>query len=900
MMLKFYQIMLFSKSFVPILFLSLWSATSIVAQEVQPKFKSKVVVVQFDSDVIVGKNRTDNSGIDQLFSEYGVYNIEPVYPVLEYVEPTPKTRHNILHLRRTYYVHYNAKENPIKVSGVFSLHEDIVYAEPVLIHQFYHSEPQTAPDDPLFAEQETYLNLVRLPEAWNQVKSDNPPNGTIVVIAIVDTGGDWDHEDLLDNVWVNEDEIPDNGVDDDNNGYIDDIHGINLNNRMNNDPHPVDPEIMELGHGTGVAGVASAVTDNGIGMTGSSWNAKLMHINTSCAQDGDCDPYRGVLYAAINGADIINTSWGGPAGGLQLRMINQTLDLVTDMGSLVVAAAGNDGLNKDLVEAYPDGHPRVLSVGATVSDSPALAEEFTDFGKTVDIYAPGVKIYSPLPNNQYNKFDGTSQSSPLVAGIAALVKTKFPQMSADELREHVRLSSDDIDTENSPFEGMINGGLINAQASLSDLSVPAVRIKTWSWEDEGDGQIDPGDEVTIKINLINYLVDANQLTVELLPYQSTASITVIDSKKSLGILRSGESIDVEFKISVDASAPPNSYSVLSLRIQDGSFIDEPDAIGLEIHTRADLIVNALQALYTSTDGDNWENLVLGSKWNFRASLTLGDLIGWHGLAVVQNRVESVFLVENNLSGKIPPELGQFPGLRSLALVSNPRLTGPIPKELSDLSDLENLTLAFNQISGSIPPQLGRLSKLKLLTLQNNQLSGTVPPELGQLTNIEQLLLADNKLTGSLPMSFTQLESLRVLVISGQDLCAPQDDQFQQWLKGLEFFDGETCTPVGVNESFDQQSLPEHFVVHGNYPNPFLENTQLVFDLPWESQLQLEVVDVIGRRVLTLPAKTISAGWGKRITIHGEPLSPGIYLYRLVADSPTNHSLQTGRIIKLRD
>ena len=199
-----------------------------------------------------------------------------------------------------------------------------------------------------------------------------------------------------------------------------------------------------------------------------------------------------------------------------------------------------------------------------------------------------------------------------------------------------------------------------------------------------------------------------------------------------------------------------------------------------------------------------------------------------------------------------------------------------------------------------PPQLGRLSKLKLLTLQNNQLSGTVPPELGQLTNIEQLLLADNKLTGSLPMSFTQLESLRVLVISGQDLCAPQDDQFQQWLKGLEFFDGETCTPVGVNESFDRQSLPEHFVVHGNYPNPFLEKTQLVFDLPWESLLQLEVVDVIGRRVLTLPAKTISAGWGKRITIHGESLSPGIYLYRLIADAPINHSLQTGRIIKLRD
>jgi len=890
----------------PIFLLFIWTSTSAIAQETVAKFKPQVVVVQFMPDVMVGKTQTDHSGINQLFSKYGVHSIESIYPILAYVEPTPTTRQNILDLQRTYYVHYDLQESPLKVSDDFSLDEAVVYAEPVLIHQFYHSVSMADPDDPMFSEQQVYFNHVHLPEAWSQVKSENPRNDTTVVIAIVDTGGDWDHEDLRENAWTNEDEIPNNGIDDDNNGYVDDIHGINLSNRntMDNDPHPVDLEIMDLGHGTAVAGAASAVTDNATGMTGASWNAQLMHINVSCAEDGECDPYRGIVYAAINGADIINTSWGGATGGRELRRIRQTLDLVTDMGSLVVGATGNNGSNKDLIKTYPDGHPRVLSVGSTENDSPTLVEEFssggqTDFGKTVDIYAPGIQIVSTVPNHQYGKFDGTSLSAPLVAGIAALVKTNFPDISADELREQIRISYEDIDTENSSFEGKINGGLINASASLSNPTLPAVRIKNWSWEDEGDRQIDPGDEVTIKVTLINYLADAKQLSVELAPHESISFITVKDSQKSLGALNSGNSTEVEFVISADASAPPNSYAVLSLRIVDGSFHDEPDVMVLEIHPRTDLIVKPLQALYTSTDGDNWENLFLGVKWNFTPSLTLGDLIGWHGIAVVQNRVEAVVLAENNLSGVIPPELGQFPGLKLLALASNPRLTGAIPKELSGLSDLEQLTLAYNQLSGSIPPELGQISNLKSLNLQNNQLSGTIPSELGQLSKLEQLSLSENQLTGTLPMSFIQLESLKTLDISGQGLCAPTDDQFQKWIKGLDFFNGPTCTPVGIEEISENQSLPEHFVVHGNYPNPFLESTHLMFDLPWESQVHLEVIDIIGRRALTLAPITVSAGWKKSITVHSESLPSGLYLYRLIANSATEYSVQTGRFTKIR-
>ena len=175
----------------------------------------------------------------------------------------------------------------------------VTYAEthavPVLANRLMGPDVTVEPDDSLFSDQ-TYLRHMRLPEAWDIVKGEdgNPP----VVIAITDLGGDWRHEDLLANVWTNENEIPGNGIDDDNNGFIDDVHGVNTLNRDDTDNDPYTPGGNP--HGTHVAGAASAVTDNSAGVAGAAWNAHLMHISGF---------YPGILYAAANGADIINASW---------------------------------------------------------------------------------------------------------------------------------------------------------------------------------------------------------------------------------------------------------------------------------------------------------------------------------------------------------------------------------------------------------------------------------------------------------------------------------------------------------------------------------------------------------------------------------------------------------------
>ncbi len=952
------------------------------AQEPAPEFNDQVVVVQFEPGIVIGEGAAKTnllSGFDRAAERYDVYRIERVYPFLDHVEPIPKTAENLDALRRTYYVRYGVQTDPKRVSMDFSSEFGVVYAEPVLVTRRYGSVFQEEPDDPQYAQQ-SYLELVHLPEAWDLVKAEDASEP--VVIAIVDTGGDWDHEDLQANVWTNEDEISDNGLDDDDNGFIDDVHGVNFNNGddTDNDPTP-DPTLLgETGHGTAVAGTASAVTDNGVGVAGAAWNAKLMHVNVFCTEEEFCDPFEGILYAASNGADIINTSWGGFSGGEELRMISQALDLATDMGALVVAAAGNEFSNNDLQPSYPDGHPRVLSVGATERDSRQLAE-FSNFGRSVDIYAPGVKINTTLPNDEYANNEcppdddecflvsGTSFSSPLVSGIAALVKTRFPDISPDELRERLRLSAENIDSDNSLpiYAGHLNGGLVNAEASLQAVTVPAVRVQEWSWEDsDGNQQVDSGDKVTIDVTLTNYLTATEQLNVKLVPLESYSHITLLEAEKSIGVLETGGSVTVTFSFSVAADAAPTRGTHFSVQIRDGSFMDEPDVLNIfGRHNLLDLI-EALRALYQSTNGDNWND---NTGWDVTATPTVEDLNMWFGVQVLEDRIE-IRLPANNLEGIIPPELGQATSLRSLWLPAN-QLSGSIPQELGQLVELEGLILSYNSLSGPIPPELGQLSRLhsflvelnafsgpippelgqlselrnlflsnnqlagpipteltqlsKLVALRldkneltgpipselgqltdlnelwldNNQLTGTVPSELGQLLELIELDLSNNALTGSLPRSLMQLMNLEALTFGGQELCAPQDDEFQEWLKKIEYVMGPTCTTVAIEETNDGASLPEKFAVHGNYPNPFQETTQLTFDLPWQARVRVEVIDVIGRHVLSVPESDMMAGWSKNVELNGAALPAGLYLYRVIADSPIERSVQVGRFVRTR-
>ncbi|MCY4558826.1 MAG: S8 family serine peptidase, partial [Chloroflexi bacterium] len=372
-------------------------APTALAQE-EPAYKAGVVVVQFSPEVSI-PNKAARAGLqdfDRRAAGYGVHLIARVYPFLDHVEPTPKTRRNLLALRRTYCVHYTADALPKEVAADLASMPGVVYAEPVLINRMQAGHGQRVdPNDPRFGDQ-AELRLLQLPEAWDVVRGEE--GAPQVVIAVVDGGGEWRHEDLRANVWTNPGEIADNGIDDDDNGFIDDVHGVNFANDDDTDNDPTGlPETPDAAlHGTASAGSASAVTDNGVGIASAAWNAELMHINIDCGRTegdgGPCFGYEGILYAAANGADIINASWSGLRRFDEaVKFLDQTLDLATDMGALVVAAASNNNLNNDLFRFYPARNPRVLSVGATEKATRRRAG-FSNYGKLVNVFAPGEDI----------------------------------------------------------------------------------------------------------------------------------------------------------------------------------------------------------------------------------------------------------------------------------------------------------------------------------------------------------------------------------------------------------------------------------------------------------------------------------------------------------------------------
>ena len=994
----------------------LWAVPPTRAQE-PPNFESQVVVVQIEPDVAIveGATKTGLEVFDRTAARYGVHTVERVFPFLDHVQPTPKTRRNLVALRHTYYVRYSAADDPERVAKALASAPGVVYAEPVIINRLLESEVRVEPDDSLFSDQ-TYLRHLRLPEAWDIVKGEDisPP----VVIAIVDNGTDWRHEDLLANVWTNADEIPDNGIDDDNNGLVDDVHGANFcdGEDSNNDPfHPT-----RSWHGTPVAGTAGGVTNNGIGVAGAAWNAQLMHV---CGIG-----YTGILYAAANGADIINASWGGgdhPGS----NYIAQSLDLATDMGALVVAAAGNDNLNHDLYAFYPSSYPRVLSVGATAKDSRRRAS-FSNYGKTVNVFAPGVGIVTTDLDDEYiSAASGTSFSSPLVSGVAALVKTRYPEISPDALREQIRLASEPIDIENPGHAGQLGRGYVNAEASLKTPVFPAVRLRRWTWDDtDGDRRIVSGEEVTIKAVVVNHLADAQELSIGLTGAESFPYIDLSNAEQMVGHLAHGDSTEVTLRFVVANDAPPSRVIRLYTRIRDGAFVDEPDELSFGINASIELDLVALRALYSSTGGASWHN---NRNWNFATVPTLSELARWHGVVVSHGVLSKLSLCHNHLTGTLPGELGDLHGLEALRLCDNSitgeippelgnltqlqrleldrnSLTGDIPNELGDLAQLrrlelhtnsligeipselgnlaqlQRLDLDANSLTGEIPSELGNLTQLQRLDLGDNSLSGEVPGELGNLSQLTQLYLHDNAFTGRLPRSLTQLTNLKALHFSGQDLCAPGDFAFRVWLSTIPDVSGPTCSgahfidraadqsfpraqpivPVVLPEAagappinysltptlppglfFDQanrtltglptvvtpampysykatdangstdslsfsievyspvsaehESLPKAFALHGNFPNPFRNTTQVLMDLPWPARVTVEVIDVIGRRVLTTPSTDLTAGWQRSVNLSMAALPSGLYLYRVHASSTGGRVVHAGRFVHFR-
>ena len=285
---------------------------------------------------------------------------------------------------------------------------------------------------------------------------------TSIVTAVIDTGVDYTHPDLASNIWTNTDEVAGNGIDDDGNGFVDDVRGWDF---VNNDSDPMD----DNGHGTHVAGTIGAVGNNGIGVTGVAWTASIMPLKL-LDQSGSgslSDAIKAIQYARVNGAKIINASWGG--GGFSSALQSAITQFITS-GGLFVAAAGNEATNNDVTPSYPANYQGVISVGAsTRTDTRA---SFSNYGTSVDVFAPGQSILSTLPGNRYGSLSGTSMATPQVAGALALLWGQNPTLSATTISQALINSTDNVLRASNSTHGRINVGAAATALRASNPTTP--------------------------------------------------------------------------------------------------------------------------------------------------------------------------------------------------------------------------------------------------------------------------------------------------------------------------------------------------------------------------------------------------------------------------------------------
>jgi len=742
------------------------------------------------------------------------------------------------------------------------------------------------------------------------------------------------------------------------------------------------------------------------------------------------------------------------------------------MGSLIVSSAGNEGkIINEVYPLYPPFHPRVLSVGATENQSRTLTD-FSNYGKGTMVFAPGKFIVTTGPDNAYYRVSGTSIASPLVAGVAALVKTRYPNISPDLLREYIQSTAENIDAENPLYVGQLGGGFVNAFAAVrKPPGAPMIQLKRWIWaDDDGNGEISAGDEVTVTAVFTNYLADAQQLRVELKEEEPYPFLNWSRREVDVGFLGAGDSVRVDFEFQVATGASANQQIQLSVHIQDSGYKDSVGTLNFILKESVAVIFQTLSTFYTSTNGSEWTN---DSGWEIGTVPDgINSLRQWHGLTVADGLLIGLDLPKNNLKGNLPREIQNLVNLEILSLTSN-NLVGSIPVELGNLTKLEHLEIGSNQMTGKIPAELGKLVRIETLDLGGNHLIGEIPPELGNLLELQHLRLNENNLSGKLPRSFLNLQNLTIFHFDGAGVCAPRDDDFQTWLNKIPDADGPSCakisfsstipdqsyartfpieplmlpevesgdppisyalspglpeglgfdlgtrairgtppevtlpvtlvytatdingskdslmftievyqteftediddqsyprthliTPLVLPEasgifpisytlvpklpeglrfdattrtisgaptevtspvSFDftgtdingswanltftieifspvtseNESLPEKFALHTNYPNPFQDMTHLVFDLPWPAEIQIEVLNVMGQRVMTIPSVDVAAGWDQEIKLDGNLLPSGLYLYRLIVTSSQNSLMHVDHFTHIR-
>lgn len=820
----------------------------------------------------------------------------------------------------------------------------VEYAQPRYIpHLLY------VPNDPLIGSQ---YNLERISafDAWDISRGD-----TTVVIAIVDTGNDRFHPDLIDAIAYNWDD-PINGEDSDNDGFVDNFYGWDLGENNN------DPQYNKSGHGVHVAGIAAASADNGTGIAGTGFNSRYLTVKVDDELGRLIMAYEGIVYAADRGAKVINCSWGSTTGAGQYG--RDIIDYATfNRDALVVAAAGNDN---NQVPFFPASYERALSVAAT--NSADLKWTGSSFNNLVDLSAPGASILSTYFNATYITSSGTSMAAPAVSGAAAILRYHFPEYSARQIAAQLKVTTDVIDTipGNESYAGLLGTGRLNMFKALTETHHTYVLMLDHLNHPDGFGHYQGGQTIFLASEFENLLAPAENILARLTSLSEW--VTVANPEIELGSFETGQIVSNEtepFILELSAGIPPNQEVSFMLEFfdEEGNYAGR-QVFGLLLNIDfVNLTVNKISTTITSygTIGFNYPNYRQGLGFTFRSGRNMiraaGFMAGINTNKVVDNLygptngsfnqflvpVSTASIDQTPLMADIEvvgsftddnAELSQigiktlyramaweaFPNDKFIIIeyelinTTSQAFTGLYAGFFADWfnTDAKNHRAAFdesNRMGYAFSLEGGHYTGISLLTegdmrhyaFDNNGASGSINISDG-FTNFEKYnALRTNRHSAGM---FDTANDISTLVSSGPHYLAAADTLVIAFaILGGDHLIGLKASatsaynryhgidPVDVSQFTSHESDKQ---IQKVFPNPFSEFLFVELLPKQTATYQLKLLDMKGR-VILIQSLSAEAGQLTGLRLHVPKLKPGQYILQL----ENEHGFESVRVLNYK-
>ncbi|MBZ0263486.1 S8 family serine peptidase, partial [bacterium] len=787
------------------------------------------------------------------------------------------------------------------------------------------------PNDPFIAYQ-WHLDRVAAWTAWDVVN-----DASDVTIAIVDIGVDLDHPDLVDALWTNTSEANgQNGVDDDGNGFIDDLHGWDFYSD-DGDPNATGQDH----HGTHCAGIAAATRNNQLGVSGIAPGAKIMALRAGSGNSIQRG-FEAMLYAVDNGADIISLSWGGNIFSI---LEYDVIEYAIAHGVTLIAAAGNSGWQ---YEYYPAAYESVIAVSAT--DTEDQLWNASNRGYWVDIAAPGVDIFS-TEINSYDYQSGTSMATPLVAGVAALVLSTEPGLSPQAVRARLTQGTNPIPNATT----QVMSGRVNAYRSAVSSKPTMVLNSMVVTDNNGDGIVEPGQffDITLDFDLIGG--SASSILVEalsfVLPDESlegsgahvwvdqqpgqliTPALPVIARNNTrrgthpLAIsLRVDERRDtLVVNIPIDPPYKTHDASNMEVTVTDfGAFgyfdylyytettpglrlLDQP--VGYLFH--GSLMV---------TDGDNVSDNAYGSDDNDRHDFltvnggNIREVEGQHDQQVFEATYYDITNFPDDTGIRILQRSISYPdGLGNFLIIEyhiTRIVSGSENYNVGLYADWDIQSINKNQVYFDEGRRLsyttGEAGAAGMMVLSDEPISGS--KAIDNVTELGDGFTDDEKLeimTGgtSSAQSAIRRDWSSLLAVDIGSLSLDETHTVIFALVAGETANHLLASADAARATFGRytaendpysESIPTSFSLSSAYPNPFNATTQINFALPQRSNVTLTLYDLLGREVQTLVNTTLQAGYHTH-SLDANSLVSGVYFIRL----ETSEFTDTKKIILMR-